>query len=335
MSAGSISGAARAAAFASILLLGSALSGCGGGSATAPVPAAPVTNAASGLQAETVIDAGTTDASDRTAAAGAKVVYKHVRAPGGVGLSTQSVDEPGGKLTFHGGATVASALSHDVYVNCAHPASCWGEPAEFLANLGLSTFIHVTDQYIGSFSNMRYLVGAAASMHYANPAGTLYDADMLQIVHHVAKSKGTGYGHMYHVFLPQGTDECFFAGGPCYSPDNPSTFVFCAYHSSVDFGDIGHVLYSVEPYQEVPGCGDDIHSAPPHTLTESTGTVLSHETFETITDPDGTAWFNSQGFEIGDLCFRQRGNVNLHGDTYLIQPEFSDAANPPNGDCVF
>jgi len=29
---------------------------------------------------------------------------------------------------------------------------------------------------------------------------------------------------------------------------------FCGYHSSADFKDIGHVLYTVEPYQNVSGC---------------------------------------------------------------------------------
>jgi hypothetical protein len=41
---------------------------------------------------------------------------------------------------------------------------------------------------------------------------------------------------------------------PIRAPDNNATFAFCAYHSSVDFSDVGHVLYSVQPYQNVPLC---------------------------------------------------------------------------------
>jgi hypothetical protein len=92
----------------------------------------------------------------------------------------------------------------------------------------------------------------------------------------------------------------------CYSPDIPASFVFCAYHNSVDFKDIGHVLCSVEPYQNVPGCGVRPGTPNGH-LIDSTNNSLSHETTETITDPDGTAWINStlvvlSGAEIGDEC---------------------------------
>jgi hypothetical protein len=69
---------------------------------------------------------------------------------------------------------------------------------------------------------------------------TLSDNDILQIVHTAASTLGAGYHHIYHVFLPKGVDECFVGTTQCYSPDNPSTFVFCAYHGSVTYSDIGH-----------------------------------------------------------------------------------------------
>ncbi len=102
---------------------------------------------------------------------------------------------------------------------------------------------------------------------------------------------------------PSTTEECAAA---LHSPDNPATFFYCGYHSSVDFSDIGHVLYSVEPYQNVPGCS--VYPGTPNgMLVDSTDNVLNHETFETITDPDGTAWINTTaivlyGDEVGDEC---------------------------------
>jgi len=66
------------------------------------------------------------------------------------------------------------------------------------------------------------------------------------------------------------------------------------------------VLYTVEPYQNVGGC--QVESGTPNgELVDSTASVLSHETIETITDPDGTAWWNSTsnamyGDEIADEC---------------------------------
>ena len=71
-------------------------------------------------------------------------------------------------------------------------------------------------------------------------------------------------------------------------PDNLKSFAFCAYHGGATFRDIGHVLYSVEPFQGVEGCSSR-PGAPNGQLADSTNNVLSHETFETITDPDGDA----------------------------------------------
>jgi hypothetical protein len=68
--------------------------------------------------------------------------------------------------------------------------------------------------------------------------------------------------------------------------------------------------------------------------------VLSHELFETITDPDGEAWWNSTGGalfgeEIGDECvFLIFTSSNVYSDPfvykiddtlYATQPEYSNA----------
>jgi hypothetical protein len=62
-------------------------------------------------------------------------------------------------------------------------------------------------------------------------------------------------------------------------------------------------------------------------------TVRSHELFETITDPDGTTWWNRFsldlfGAEIGDECQDfdfGYGSVKLNGTKYEIQPEYSNS----------
>jgi hypothetical protein len=68
-------------------------------------------------------------------------------------------------------------------------------------------------------------------------------------------------------------------------------------------------------------------------LIDSTDDVLSHETFETITDPDIDAWLNDlsldlYGAEIGDECQDfdfGYGLVSLNGKNYEIQPEYSNS----------
>lgn len=228
--------------------------------------------------------------------------------------------------TTHG-KVLTTVQSNNVYVNCA--ASCWGTPSIFLSRLAVSNFIHVTDEYVGATGNNRYTVGTATSINTALPA-KLTSSNILQLVHTAARARGSGYDHVYHIFLRSGVDVCTSAN-VCYSPDNTSTFVFCAYHGSVDFQDIGHVLYSVEPFQNVRGCSV-AQPSPNGALVDSTSSTLSHELIETITDPDGTAWFARSsliefGAEIGDICesaFGTYGAFLISGKSYAIQPEYSN-----------
>lgn len=252
-----------------------------------------------------------------------------------------------GDVTYLGGPVVEFAQFHPIYLlpngNCPIFV-CWGHPENFLHDLEHSDFIHLTDQYVGLSASNRYTVGERAFVTYKPPKTPLTDADMQFIVYLVASVLGTGYGHIYHLFLPPGQDQCFTSADiQCYSPDNPNSFAYCAYHSSVDFADIGHVLYTVEPYQDVLGCSVTPGS-PNGQLTDSTDSVLSHESIETITDPDGDAWINfSQllmfGEEIGDECefitfvgknqtaYFNPPTFKINGTPYRVQSEYSNTVH--------
>jgi hypothetical protein len=265
------------------------------------------------------------------------------------GTAVPSVPSPGfypADLTYFGGATLTDMQSNNVYVNeesCGSVRTCWGNPARFLRDLNESSFIRLTDQYTGTRG--RYRVGESTSVTVTPTTSAFGTNEITQdaivnIVYNAASELGTGYGHEYHVFLPASIDTCFPGDHVCYSPDNPATFVFCAYHGSIDFTDIGHVLVSVEPYQNVTGC----QAFPPNPngeLADSTNSVLSHELIESITDPDvGSGWVavNSLavlGAEIGDLCepvgvqclnnpYFCDSYVTLNEHRYEIQLEYSN-----------
>ena len=255
---------------------------------------------------------------------------------------------PGDLTNFFGGPTVGFAQSHPIFMvpmdgSCPAP-SCWGDPLTFLDEYGESGLSHVADQYVGESGDERYTLGDAFAITYTPTPSTapLTDANIRAIVHAVASFAGeTGYNHVFHVFLPPGQDECFTAAATtCYSPDVPASFGFCAYHSSVTFKDIGHVLYSVEPFQNVLGCQVRAGTVNGQ-LIDSTNSTLSHELTETITDPDGDAWLNftDNGMfleEIGDECdllFIDPNTLNIFGDPtefrvgkhrFATQPEYSN-----------
>ena len=234
---------------------------------------------------------------------------------------------------------VITTEHHPIYVNA--PPSHWGDVPGFLTDLGKSEFIHLLDQYVGSTANNRYTLGTQLLVpNYPIPANhTLLVPDILALVHAGGAIKGNGLGHLYHVFLPKGVDMCL-SPTECYSPDKPATFVFCGFHGAVTFSDkVGHVIFSVEPYQDVNGCSVPPTGTANSQLIDSTDTVLSHEVFEALSDPDLNAWWVQSftfafGNEIGDLCTRARqiganfywnyGNVQLNDHKYTIQPEYSN-----------
>jgi hypothetical protein len=300
--------------------------------------------------------------ADRASATGAKLTFRHAnyaRTPAGAaarqknlrqwketGSSANMADndftQNPGDLSYQGGAVVNFAQSHAVYLTngTCTIAGCWGNPEGFLRDLSDSDFIHVVDQYTGLHARERYTVGFRARFTGALPTTPLSTSDLAAFLHALVAATGVGgYRHIYHLFLPPGVDTCFDPpfDNQCYSPDNPATFVFCAYHGSGDFPDLGqHVLFTVEPFQAVPGCSNG--SGPPNgTLIDSTNDTLSHETFETITDPDGDAFWNRSNFglfgeEIGDEClFVDPVTLNLteptfriNGKLYRVQSEYSN-----------
>ena len=312
---------ATAAAFA---ILAGGLAGCsGGGGTVTPATPASAPNQAALAPSSDIIGTLNLDRSTATAATARvlsssahKLPLQGERKPS---AANRSVLSSFYDLNNHGGPVVSSATIYNIYVNCA--GTCWGSqpPSTFVQNYGASTMIHLVDQYIGLTSNNRYTYGGGYQVNY-NTSGTLSDQDMYNIVYAVAKTTGSGYGKMYHVFFQQGVQQCSNDAGGCYAVNGG----YCAYHDNVTFGDIGHTIFSFEGYQAINGC-EVSGSDPNGVVVDSTASTLSHEETEAITDPDLNAWWNSNtGEEIGDLCAGSDGRVTLNGHAYNIQREYSN-----------
>lgn len=250
-------------------------------------------------------------------------------------------------VLYYGGAVIGGALQHPLLVNTNYsncqvtPSStttCWGKPGLTASDLSASEYVrNVLAQYTNLAQPNRYPRGDQGFINFnvlsprpgvRNPV--IGESDILLIVYNAAVQLGFGYGHIYHVFLPPNVDTCIDLQAACYSPDSSASFVFCGYHSSVLVGG-QRMIYTVEPYQDVRGCGftggvntdgggDD--------LVDSTANTLTHELFETITDPDpGNGWLSPAGNEIGDACVGYFTTVNLNGTPYTVQSMWSDGSH--------
>jgi hypothetical protein len=110
---------------------------------------------------------------------------------------------------------------------------------------------------------------------------------------------------------------------------------FCAYHGTTNSLINGqHVLYGVMPdMQAGSGCSTGCGTS---SVFGNYTSVTSHELVEAMTDAQvgiatvigpPLAWYDSTNGEIGDICNGQQATYVANGTSYVIQLEFSNAAN--------
>jgi hypothetical protein len=124
---------------------------------------------------------------------------------------------------------------------------------------------------------------------------------------------------------------------------------FCAYHSAYSDSTVdpnSQIIYSNMPYAAQTAGNPltcDLGSYPNGNPSDPEINVTSHEHNESITDPFGTGWWDSNpndsayGEEIGDMCAWDFGNLygpdgaqysqTIHGHHYLMQTEWDNSTN--------
>jgi serine protease len=170
----------------------------------------------------------------------------------------------------------------------------------------------------------------------SNSTTCLSDAQIQAEVNKVvaAKKWATGMGTEFFVFTPPHVGQCQDqAGTACYDPEFSNGY--CAYHSNIG----NTTLYAVQPWADLSGCQYPTtnNPYPNDDGADTTINVVSHEHAETISDPLGTAWWDSAGYENGDECawlslntkYNGIGDYSqtIHADEYLMQSEWSNRAN--------
>jgi hypothetical protein len=158
----------------------------------------------------------------------------------------------------------------------------------------------------------------------------LSDAQIQSEVARVAAAQGWSHNPNNEFFMFTAKNI-----GSCVSSSECSFSYYCAYHSWFGSGSTV-TLYANMPYADTDPSACDAESHPNGDDADATINVTSHEHNETITDEQGNAWYDLEGYENGDKCAwnfgsqigsTSHGNYNqlINGDPYELQLEYSNA----------
>lgn len=147
---------------------------------------------------------------------------------------------------------------------------------------------------------------------------------------HLPRPAGNGLQTIYLVLFPSADTECIDSQTCSANAPDPATQAFCAYHGNTNLPDSTNVLYAVLPDNTSGPMSTECGNA--STLLGDQTSYLSHEWSETITDPLGTAWWDSSGNEVGDKCNQFMG---VQG-SWTVQFEWSNLdSNCASGESAY
>ena len=183
-------------------------------------------------------------------------------------------------------------------------------------------------------------------------AGCVTDQQVQQEISAVVKAKGWPVSNTteFFMFTAPNIGTCFPAtveeAGTSVTAPLCSFSYFCAYHSAYFDSTVNansQIIYSNMPYAAQTAGNPltcDVGSYPNGNPSDPEINVTSHEHNESITDPFGTGWWDSNsndagaGYENGDMCAWDFGNVygpdgaqysqTINGHHYLMQTEWDN-----------
>jgi hypothetical protein len=158
----------------------------------------------------------------------------------------------------------------------------------------------------------------------------LTDAQIQSEVARVATAQGWAHNPTTEFFMFTAKNI-----GSCVTSSECSFTYYCAYHSWFGSGS-SVTLYANMPYADTAPQDCDAESHPNGDDADATINVTSHEHNETITDEQGNAWYDLEGYENGDKCAWNFGsqigstssgsyNQLINGNPYELQQEYSNA----------
>src|SRR4029077_1160262 len=280
-----------------------------------------------------------------TALSGTPVAEGQLRLPSssgfGNGVSVSSA--VGGGVGYNGGPTMHTSVTYAIFwlpngssfeLSPGNDSSYENLITRFLRDVGGTSYYNILSQY-PDVTNGTPLDNSTFGGSYTDTTpyprkGTqsdpLLDSDIRNEITRATMATGwmAGANKMFLVFTGYNVETCFPNSQDC-------TFNgFCAYHSY--FETTPPVIYADMP-DFGTRCTISGQSYPNNDMyADSEINIVSHELFESVSDPELNAWYGSGGLgsEIGDLCAWQFGvpspdgsNLILNGHKYFVQQEWS------------
>jgi len=197
--------------------------------------------------------------------------------------------------------------------------------------------------------------GGGANGNQSANAGCVTDAQVQQEISKVIKAQGWPVSNNteFFVYTAPNIGTCFPAtvaeGGTQAGAPLCSFSYFCAYHSAYFDSTINansQIIYANMPY-DAQTAGNpvtcDVGDYPNGNPSDPEISTTSHEQNESMTDPFGTGWWDSNsndsasGYENGDMCAYDFGtttgpanaewNQTINGHHYLMQLEWDNSTN--------
>jgi hypothetical protein len=255
-----------------------------------------------------------------------------------------------GSLIYHGGPVQHGTTVYAIYwvpsgysISSDYSSVINRYFTDVAADSGKSSNVYDSDtQYYDGSGNIPYSVAFGGSVVDTNPFPAsgcsdpvsqttvcLSDAQVQAETQRVAAAQGWGGGPSKEFFMFTAKNV-----GSCISSSECAFSYYCAYHSWAGSGS-SETLYANMPYSDTVPADCDDASHPNNSDADPVINVTSHENNETITDPNGNAWYDRAGYENGDKCAWYFGtaigstaygayNQLINGHPYELQEEYSN-----------
>jgi len=252
-----------------------------------------------------------------------------------------------GQLIYHGGPVMHANTTYAIYwIPPGYTAQAGYSTlidqyfTDVAADSGLTTNVNYTaTQYHDGAGNVRYRSSFGGSYTDTAPLPASrctdsYTAVCLsavqiraEIQRTIAKTGwATGPSSAFFLFTAKGVGSC--DGSDC------AFSKICGYHAVIGTGS-SEILYANIPYADTVRSRCDGGQHPNSNEADATINTTSHEHSEMITDPRGTAWYDSSHSEDGDKCAGIFGplsgttaggkwNQTINGHHYFTQEEYSN-----------